>query len=159
MTDSKPPRIDDLDRRLIALVQADSSLSYAALGRRVGLSVSAVNERVRKLERAGVISGYFAQVDPRAIGLDTCAFVRVAVPPTADTTVFRDRVLARDEVMECHRVAGDDGYLLKVRTAGTAALEALIDDLLRDLPGPVQTRTGLVLSTVKETGALPATAP
>ena len=159
MSDSKPPRIDDLDRRLIALVQADSSLSYAELGRHVGLSVSAVNERVRKLERAGIIRGYSALVDPKAVGLDLCAFVHVTFAQAGDETTFRERVMARDAIMECHHVAGDDGYLMKVRTPDAAALEALIGELLRDLGGAVRTQTGIVFSTVKETGALPATVP
>ena len=158
MSDSKPPRIDDLDRRLVVLVQSDSSLSYAELGRQVGLSVSAVNERVRKLERAGIVRGYSALVDAQAIGLDVCAFVRVTFAPSGDEAMFRDRVLARDEVMECHHVAGDDSYLLKVRTTDTAALETLTAELVWDLPGVTGTRTGIVLSTVKETSALPATA-
>ncbi len=158
MSDSKPPRIDDLDRRLVTLVQADSSLSYAELGRHVGLSVSAVNERVRKLERAGIIRGYSALVDPKVVGLDLCAFVRVTLAQAGDEATFCERVQARDEVMECHHVAGDDGYLLKVRTTDTSALERLIAELLQDLPGAVRTQTGIVFSTVKETGALPATA-
>lgn len=157
MPDSKPPKIDDLDRRLITLIQVDSSLSYAELGRRVGLSVSAVNERVRKLERADVIQGYSALVDPKTVGLDVCAFIQVTLTQTGDDATFRERVLARDDIMECHHVAGDDSYLLKVRTIDTAALEALIAEVLQDLPGVMRTRTGIVLSTVKETGALPAT--
>ena len=77
---------------------------------------------------------------------------------TDDESTFRARVLARDEIMECHHVAGDDGYLLKVRTPDTAALETLIGELLQGMSGAVHTQTGIVFSTVKETGALPATA-
>lgn len=118
--------IDDLDRRILEQLQAEGRVSLAELGRRVNLSPPAVAERVQRLERDGVITGYHARVSPRAIGYPVSAVVRVA--PTSGS-LERIREIAREspEVVECHRITGEDCFFLKVYLRSLDELEAVLD--------------------------------
>jgi Lrp/AsnC family transcriptional regulator, leucine-responsive regulatory protein len=147
-------KLDAVDRKLLALVQQDSSLPYATLGRGVGLSVSAVNERVRKLERSGAIRGYVALIDPAVAGAEVLAFVEVSLASAASPEAFLIRAAARPEVLEAHRISGERQLLLKLRAASLEHLEVLIDELLGG--GEVaSSRVTLVLRSAKEGPALP----
>lgn len=119
-------KIDDIDRRILEQLQADGRLSLAELGRRVSLSAPAVAERVARLERDGVITGYHARVSPRAIGYPVSAVVRVA--PTSGS-LERIRGIAREtpEVVECHRITGEDCFFLKVYLRSLDELEPVLD--------------------------------
>lgn len=151
-------KLDDIDRRLMALVQADSSLSYAAMGAEVGLSVSAVNERVRKLERGGAVKGYVAVLDPALAGADVLAFLEVRLPP-GQSGVFSAALGGNRNVQEVHRVTGGSQYLVKLRATDLGQLEAVVDEIEAAAPGPTRTRLTLVLATAKETAELPITSP
>jgi Lrp/AsnC family leucine-responsive transcriptional regulator len=114
--------LDDTDWRLLEALQADGRASYADLGRLVALSPSAVTERVRRLEEAGVITGYAAQVDPEALGLAITALVRLRYPH-GDYGPFRDLLASTPEVGEAHHVTGDDCFVLTVRARSMRHLE------------------------------------
>jgi Lrp/AsnC family transcriptional regulator, leucine-responsive regulatory protein len=138
--------IDAVDRQLIDLLLANGRASYAELARQVGLSSPAVHERVGKLETAGVITGYRAVVEPAALGLDVTALVSVIESDVVDETGVEEGLRALPEVQDCWRVAGSEGYVLKVRVTDIPALEATIGALNR-IRGVARTRTTVVLST------------
>jgi len=118
--------LDATDHALLAELQADARLSLAELGRRVGLSSPAVAERLRRLERDGVVRGYHADVDPRALGYTLAAVLRIRPAPRQLPKVAD---LARDtpEVVECHRITGDDCYFMKLHVRDVEHLEEVID--------------------------------
>ncbi len=121
----------------------------------VGLSQPSVAERVRKLEEQGTITGYVALLDPRPLGNDIRAFIGVRISHPRHHDAFTRRILEIPEVLECHRVAGLDSYLLKVITRNTEALDDLISDTLRRIAGVTRTHTTIVLQPVKESTAVP----
>ncbi|RBY84739.1 Lrp/AsnC family transcriptional regulator [Blastococcus sp. TF02A-26] len=138
----------DVDRALLAALARDGRASYTELAERVGLSVSAVHQRVRRLEQRGLITGYRACVDAAGLGLGLTAFVAIT-PIDVDRAEEAPGKLAHLAAIEaCHSVAGSESYLLKVRVASTQALEELLRDI-RSLAN-VSTRTTVVLSTVFE---------
>jgi Lrp/AsnC family leucine-responsive transcriptional regulator len=123
-------QLDALSLRILGELQRDARLSYAELGRRVGLSTPAVAERVRRLEESGVIRSYEAHIDPRAIGLEVTAFVRIRITGTESMARRLTEVVSRlPEVLECHRCTGDESFILKIRVASVHHLEKLIDEL------------------------------
>ncbi|HXF72731.1 MAG TPA: Lrp/AsnC family transcriptional regulator [Actinomycetota bacterium] len=136
--------LDERDLDIVAALQEDARATYAEVGRRVGLSPSAVHERVRKLEAAGVIRGYRAVVDPEALGLYVTALIAVTPLDPTQPDDLPDRVLDFPEVEDCYSVAGEANYILKVRARSPSALEDLIRRL-REKAG-VGTRTTVVLS-------------
>jgi Lrp/AsnC family leucine-responsive transcriptional regulator len=136
--------LDSRDLEIIAALQRDARATYADVGQRVGLSASAVHERVRKLEQAGVIIGYRALVDPRALGLSVTALVSASPLDPTQPDDLPDRVREFPEVEDCYSVAGEANYVLKVRTKTTGHLEELIRRLREK--GNVQTRTTIALS-------------
>ena len=123
---SDPRPIDDLDRRIVDELQREGRLSMAELGRRVRLSPPAVSERVQRLERTGVITGYHARVDPRALGYPVAAIVRVA-PASGQLQRIRDVAQRVPEVVECHRITGEDCFLLKLHLRSLDELEGVLD--------------------------------
>jgi len=137
--------LDDRDVAIIAALQQDARSTFADIGKRVGLAASSVHERVRKLEQAGVIRGYRAEVSTDAVGLFVTAFVSVSPLDARQPDDLPERVLEFPEVEDCHSVAGPENYILKVRTRTTNDLEDLLRRL-REKAG-VQTRTTIVLST------------
>ncbi|MFL5799827.1 MAG: Lrp/AsnC family transcriptional regulator [Actinomycetota bacterium] len=136
-----------LDRRdldIVAALQADARATYADVARQVGLSASSVHQRVRRLEEAGVIRGYRAVVDPESLGLFVTALISVMPLDPKQPDDLPDRVREFPEIEDCLSVAGDENYVLKVRTGTTGDLEDLLRRL-REKAG-VQTRTTVVLS-------------
>ena len=144
--------LDERDLEIVAALQDDARATYADLGKRVGLSASSVHDRVRKLEQAGVIRGYRADVDPEAVGLFVTAFIAVSPLDPRQPDDLPDRVREFPEVVDCFSVAGEMNYILKVRTPTTGGLEDLIRRLREK--GEVQTRTTVVLSIPFEGRAL-----
>jgi Lrp/AsnC family leucine-responsive transcriptional regulator len=138
--------IDAVDQQLIDLLRRNGRASWAELARQVGLSAPSVHERVGKLEAAGVITGYRAVVDPAAVGLGVTALVGVIESDQVDDTGLEQAVAQLPSVEDCWRVAGSEGYVLKVRVADIPALEDTISALNR-LRGVARTRTTVVLST------------
>jgi Lrp/AsnC family transcriptional regulator, leucine-responsive regulatory protein len=134
--------IDPTNRHLLAELQADARLSLAELGRRVGLSSPAVADRLGRLERDGVIRGYHADVDPRALGLALSAVIRVR-PAPRQLRAVADLAQATAEVVECHRITGEDCFVLRAHVRDVDHLEEVIDGFA--LYG--QTTTSIVQSS------------
>jgi Lrp/AsnC family leucine-responsive transcriptional regulator len=120
--------LDPIGWRILAELQEDARIQYAELGRRVGLSNPAVIERVRRMEEAGIITGYRVEIDHHKVGLPVCAFIRVRV---VGNLIPRVIAVAKEmpEVYECHRIAGEDTFLLKVCVPTSEALEKTVDKL------------------------------
>lgn len=149
--------MDSVDRDLLALVQVDGRRPYAELAAEVGLSVSAVNQRMRMLRARGVVAGVVALLDPRTVGLDVLAFVQILLDRPERDAAFRAGVSAVPAVLECHHVTGEWSYLLKVRARDTAHLEAVLSEQIKTLPGVVRSQTVIALSSSKETTVLDVT--
>ena len=142
--------LDDIDLTIIEVLQRSGRTRRNDLAERVGLSLPSVSERLRKLEKQGVITGYHATVDAKRLGKDITAFVFVTVDSSRHYAQFIEHATAQDDVLECHAITGEGTHLLKVRTANTASLEKLLSRI-QAWSGVVSTRTDLVLSTAKET--------
>jgi Lrp/AsnC family transcriptional regulator, leucine-responsive regulatory protein len=136
--------MDEIDRSILALLERDARLAYAEIGTAVGLAASSVHDRVRKLERRGVVKGYRAELDLTAAGFPITAFVSLALQPSSPQDVPA-RVAELELVEACYSVAGDNSYVLVVRAPTTADLEELLDALRAKLQ--VVTRSTIVLST------------
>jgi len=137
---------DDTDIRILGLLQEDCRTPLARIGEQVGLSAPAVLERIKKLEAAGVVTGYHAILDGRKIGLDVTAFIGVVTSDPDSIGHFEQQVTALANVLECHHVTGAFTFLLKVKTANTSSLERLITQI-RSMEGVARTETTVVLST------------
>lgn len=142
--------MDDADRRILDLLQRNARTTQSEIARAVGLSQPAVAERIRKLEERGVITGYAARVDAAELGVDVTAFIGLGIEHPKFFDAFTKRVKNLDEVLECHRVAGEDSYLLKVKTRNTRTLDRLLVEVLRTIPGVTRTHTTIVLASIKE---------
>lgn len=151
--------LDEIDRQILALLQQDARVANAEIARRVGLAPSAIFQRIRKLEERGVIRGYSARLDARALGFGLTAFVRIQTAAGARAPDVTRQLAAIPEVAEIHRVVGEDCFFLKVRVADTQALEDLLDHRIQPLDPVASTKTTIVLSTGKETLALPLPEP
>lgn len=123
------------------------------------MAPSAVFERIRKLEERGVITGYFARLSPRALGLGLLAFVFVRADQGLDAPETERRLAALPDVLEVHQIAGEDCFLVKVRAADTESLGRMLREDFNGIGTVRSTRTTIVLRTVKETMALPTGAP
>jgi Lrp/AsnC family leucine-responsive transcriptional regulator len=141
--------VDDTDRRLVAALLADARTSYADLARQVGLSAPSVHERVRKLEREGVLRGSSVDVDPKALGLGVSALVGLQQREGVDADEIVAGLLAVPEIEDCWFVAGDEAFVVKVRVADLDDLDRTLR-VLRRVPGITRTRTTVVLSTAFE---------
>ncbi|MGC9669975.1 Lrp/AsnC family transcriptional regulator [Planosporangium sp. 12N6] len=140
--------MEETDRAILAALAADGRQSYTDLADKVGLSVSAVHQRVRRLEQRGVIRGYAARLDHEALGLPLTAFVAIRPIDPSQPDDAPDRLADLPEIEACYSVAGDDFYLLLVRCASPADLERLLQDIRK--AANVATRTTVVLSTPYE---------
>ena len=140
--------VEEIDRRIVSLLSRNGRMSFTELARQAGLSVSAVHQRVRRLETDGVITGYVALCNPEVIGRPLTAFVSIKPFDPAAADDAPDRLAHLAAIEACHSVAGDESYILKVRVASPAALEDLLQQI-RSLAN-VSTRTTIVLSTPYE---------
>ena len=156
-TDRSSSDLDKIDRRILALLQADGRLSNLKLAEAVHLSPTAVLERVRRLTREGFILGYEARLDPVKLDAGLMVFVEVLLDRTVQDVMdtFRAAVQVRDEILECHLVAGGFDYLLKTRVRDMEAYRNFLGDILVKMPGVRETRTYAVLEEVKSTVQLP----
>ena len=143
------PTLDEIDRRLLRALQDDCRQPLTKLGELVDLSPPAVMERVRRLEARGLIRGYNAVLDARAVGLDIAAFIGVGIDHPRHIDAFEKAAEAMPAVLESHHVTGRHTLMLKVRTRDTASLHLLIS-ALRELPGVDRTETMIVLDTKLE---------
>ena len=140
--------MEETDRAILAALAADGRLSYTDLAERVGLSVSAVHQRVRRLEQRGVIKGYAARLDYDALGLALTAFVAIRPLDPSQPDDAPDRLAVLPQIEACYSVAGEDFYLLLVRVESPAGLERLLQEI-RTVANVI-TRTTVVLSTPYE---------
>jgi Lrp/AsnC family leucine-responsive transcriptional regulator len=150
--------IDDIDRKILTILQENARTSNADIARAVAMAPSAVLERVRKLERKGVITGYEARIDPAAVDLGLTAFTFVKTEEPVGAFDTGEELATVPGVQEVHYVAGTAAYLIKVRAPDTRALAELLKVIGR-LPAVRDTNSTVVLHTVKETGALPLDTP
>ena len=137
--------IDEIDRKILKEMQEDARTSYAELGRRVGLTTPAVIERVRKLEDAGVITGYRAEIDTSKVGLPIIAFIRMSISGV-DYSHIIEVAQGSNEVLECHRGTGDDSFIMKIAVSSVEHLQEMIDRLT---PYGITTTTIVLSSPVK----------
>jgi Lrp/AsnC family transcriptional regulator, leucine-responsive regulatory protein len=142
--------LDAVNRRLLRELQADARLSLAELGRRVGLSAPAVGERLQRLQEAGVVRGYRAELDPAALGLPLGVIIRVR-PAAGELPKVAELARQTPEVVECHRITGEDCFFVKLQVRDVAHLEEVIDRFL--LFG--QTTTSIVQSSPVPARGLP----
>ena len=146
--------MDELDSKILETLLLDGRVTWSDLATRCGVSSPAIGERVKRLEKRGVIQGYRVVVDPALLGYDVTAFVAVVLEHPKYRQGFLDYVQGQSAIQECHHVAGDGDYLLKVRCHKIADLERILSEEIKGLPGILQTKTSIVLSSVKETTVL-----
>lgn len=149
--------LDDLDRKLLSLLQGDGRMTNAELSEQANLSASACHRRVQRLEREGYISGYVARLDQRKLGKPSTIFVEITLSGQADEVLdaFETAVRKVPEVLECHLMAGTADYLLKVVAGDTEDFAQIHRRYLATLPGVQGMQSSFVLRTVREAGALP----
>lgn len=146
--------LDAIDAQILALLQRDGRMQRNAISDEVGLSVSAVSERMRKLEAHGIIKGYHAVVDAKRLRFDITAFIRVRVDGSEHYGRFVEAVTAMPEVLEVHSITGEGSHVVKIRTKNTTTLERFLSQI-QALPGVSGTSTSIVLSSFKETRTVP----
>jgi len=155
MSDAPPTdrSLDRIDHKLLIRLQQDGRTAISKLAREVNLTVTPTLERVRRLEAAGYIEGYFARLNPRKLGLGLLAYVEVSLDRTTPDAFdrFKQVMLAHDEVMECHMVAGGFDYLLKVRVIDMESYRRFLGDRIASVRGVQTTHTYFVMEEVKST--------
>lgn len=147
--------LDEIDSKVIQHLMQQGRITWSELANLLALSAPAAADRVRRLEERNVIQGYAAQINPEAVGCELTAFIAVSIGQTQHRAAFLQKVRELPEIQECHHVTGEDDYWLKVRCRHTKDLERLVSEELKGLTGVLKTRTTIVLSTAKETSALP----
>jgi Lrp/AsnC family leucine-responsive transcriptional regulator len=148
------PELDELDLRLLDALQRNARSTFAELASAVGLSSSAVHDRVKRLESRGYLKGYTARLDARRLGIELTAFVSVYTTSEVRYDAFQSAVAALPEVAEVHSVAGEESFVLKVLTRSTGHLDAFLSRL-KAVAGIARTKTTIVLSTPFEREGLP----
>lgn len=143
------------DLAILRLLQANARISNADIARQLDMAPSAILDRIRKLEQRGVIQGYSTRIDPSAVGLGLTAFVLVRTEERVGSISIGQGLSKIPEVQEIHHVAGEDCYLVKVRVSDTAALSHLLRDRFGRLKGVRNTRSTIVLDTMKDSSELP----
>ncbi len=147
--------IDAIDLKILNILQDNARTSNAEIARKVGMAPSAIFERIRRLETDGIIQGYEARLDPKKIGMSLVAFVYVKAEEKCGEMKIAAQLGKIPEVQEVHHIAGEDCYLVKVRTASTDALWELLRSRFGKISLLRSTKTTIVLSTKKETARLP----
>ena len=147
--------MDDIDIKILNIIQNSGRMSNANLARKLSMAPSGILERVKKLEKKGIIRGYEVRLDPGKLGLHITAFIHVLTSDTVGSTDVGRKLALIPEVQEVHWIAGDYNYLVKARLHGTAGLTGLLKKC-GEIPGIRDTRTTLVLETLKETQTIAA---
>ena len=152
MKTTEKTTIDRIDRKILRLLQENGRISNAALSKAVGLSATPCLERVRKLERMGIIEGYTARINPDKHGSPLLVFVEITLSRTSSDAFaeFSEAARKTDEILECHLVSGDFDFLLKARVADMAAYRKLLGETLLNMPGVNESRTYVVMEAVKQ---------
>jgi len=147
--------IDRKDKDILNIIQNNSKSSNAVIGDAIALAPSAVFERTRKLEKKGVIKGYHTILEPKAVGLNTLAFVFLKMRIGDAQTQIDKRLEMIPEIQEAYHIAGEDCYLIKIWAKDTDDLGRLLLEKVHTIEGIISTRTTIVLQTVKQTTLLP----
>ena len=159
MTEQRRPRrdLDRIDRHILRILQQEGRISFTELGERVGLSTTPCTERVRRLERDGLILGYHARLNPQLLRAGLLVFVELSLDHKSGDTFedFRRAVLKLPHVLECHLVSGDFDYLVKARINEMASYRKLLGDILLKLPHVRESKSYIVMEEVKESLTLP----
>ncbi|MCW8859046.1 MAG: Lrp/AsnC family transcriptional regulator [Deltaproteobacteria bacterium] len=142
--------IDEIDYKILVILQEKARIPNAEVARQVGMAPSAVLERIRKLEDHGIIEGYEVRLNPQPFNQGLMAFVQVSIQQACHVDLAH-QLAEVTGVQDVHQVAGDDGYLLKLRVADNAELGKILADEICALDGVLQTKTSIVLNTTKET--------
>jgi Lrp/AsnC family leucine-responsive transcriptional regulator len=146
--------IDEISLKILKILQKKARIPNVEVARQVGMAPSAILERIRKLEKQGFIDGYEVRLNPQRFQRGLVGFIHIALEPRSDEKSLAANLAGMDEIQEVHFVSGEDGFLIKVRVAGTAELNQLVRDQIRPLAGVRRTRTSIVLTTVKETARI-----
>jgi Lrp/AsnC family leucine-responsive transcriptional regulator len=147
--------IDEVDRKILKILQENARTPNSEIAEKIDMAPSATYERVRKLERKGIIKGYEVRLDSEKLGAGLIAFVAVRTGELAGEALAGPELVKIPEVQEVHNVAGDDCYFLKVRVRSTSELNRLLREKIGGVPSVKSTRTIIVLETHKETARLP----
>lgn len=150
-------KIDEIDKKILEILQTNGRITNAKLASIIGISPPAMLERVRRLETAGVISQYAAILDREKIGLEVMAIVSISLAAHELESIdrFRERLLALDEVLECHQVTGEDDFILKVVLNNIKSYSEFAMKKLAAIPGIQNFKSSFVLSTIKNSSSLP----
>ncbi|QEA12145.1 winged helix-turn-helix transcriptional regulator [Comamonas flocculans] len=149
--------LDRIDRKILEALQREGRLPMTELAQRIGLSASPCTERVKRLERSGVIQGYQARVNPEALGRGLVVFVELTLSAKS-AQIFeavRQALLLEPRVLECHLISGSFDYLLKVRLSAMREYRELLGHILRQIPVPAQSNSYVVMEEIQENGPLP----
>ena len=147
--------LDNIDVEILSILQSNARISNAEIARQLGMAPSGILERIRKLNEQGIIQGYHTRLNPKAVDMDLLAYVHVKTNEKREKWDVAEIVSKLPEVLEVHDVAGEDCYLVKLRTKDTESLYELLRDRFGSIPSIVSTRTTIVLRTVKDTHVLP----
>lgn len=147
-------QLDQIDQRIIAILQRDATLTNSEIAQKIELSPSATHERIRKLHAQGVIKKIAAFIDASAIDRSLCAFIYVLIDTPQHNKKFIKEVTDNPAVLECHHVTGEYSYLLKVRVKNTQELETFITESLKGTLGIIRSLTQIVLSSPKDGGTV-----
>lgn len=151
--------IDNINLTILKILQKKARIPNVEIARQVGMAPSAVLERIRKLEKCGIIDGYEVRLNPKRFGHTLVAFLLVKTKGSTYETYVGKALTEIPEVQEVHFIAGEDCYFLKVRVTDTDALQRLIREKITSVEGVRSTRTTIVLSTLKETSGIPIDTP
>jgi Lrp/AsnC family leucine-responsive transcriptional regulator len=146
--------IDEISLKILKILQIKARIPNVEVARQVGMAPSAVLERIRKLEKQGYIDGYEVRLNPQRFRRGMVGFIHLAMDAKANENDLVAKLAAIDEIQEIHFIAGEDGYLIKVRVAGTEELDKLVREHIRTIEGVRATRTSIVLTTIKETARI-----
>jgi Lrp/AsnC family transcriptional regulator, leucine-responsive regulatory protein len=147
--------LDPIDLKLLSLLQQDACLQNAELAKKVGMAPSAVFERIKKLEQKGIIKEYVTRIDPAALNLKLLAFVSIKSGEGLGDESTARLIAKIPEVLEVHHIAGEDCYLVKIRTQDPQSLIKLMREKFGKIPNIISTKTTIVLETLKEDNYLP----
>ncbi len=153
----KSGTLDKTDRKILRELQANGRITMTELADKVGLSTTPCTERVRRLEREGVIEGYYARLNPQALGAGLLVFVEIRLSSKSGDLfeAFRREVQKIPAILDCHLVSGDFDYLIKARISDMSQYRKLLGDILLKLPAANESKSYVVMEEVKETLLLP----
>jgi Lrp/AsnC family leucine-responsive transcriptional regulator len=142
--------LDDIDKKILQVLQKKGRTKRNELAEIVGLSIPSVSERLKKLEEHEIIEGYYARVNKKAFGLDIMAFIQVIMESSKHYKELKNRVKKYPQILECYSILGEGSHMLKILVTNTEALEKLLSEI-QAWPGVTSTKTTYVLSSIKET--------